>query len=143
MARGPFLGPPALDEEVLVGLALGAEGKAHGPPDDGAGEAAFGAVAVEAEPPVAPFETAQELDFRPECADVAVFADKGGVEAGKAVAAAAPEELGAGTESDGAEPLVPAQGRVDGAERAAPETDRAAPLVGQFRHGRVQVDGGP
>ena len=57
---GPLLRPAALDEDILVGLPLRAEGEARRTTDDRPRESALGAIGIDVQAPVSPAVPPQE-----------------------------------------------------------------------------------
>ena len=135
----PVAVPPALDEEVPVGLALGAEGKAHGPADDGAGKTPLGAIAIGPHTPVAAGLFPEHGRFQAEAPDIAVFPDQGGVEVRIPVPARTGEALRHHPDDDRARLPVPLQGRLESPERPGSQPDAPA---GAARLG-IQMDRRP
>ena len=138
IAVAPVLVPGALEEEVLVGLALGAEGKTLRPADDRTGKSALAPVAVQMRPPLAPRGMTKQLRFQAQAAQVAVFPYQRGVETGVFVSAVAGGKFGRCAKGNPAQPLVPTDGRVHCAEGSGAEFQPQAVLP---RRRRSQVHG--
>ena len=138
---GPILVPAALDEEIPVGLALGAEGEARRPADDRAGESPFRAVAIGPDAPVAALHPAEQRGLQPETLDVAVLPDQGRVEVRVFVLSIAGESFSRNLEDDRPDQAVPLDGRLEGPERTSAQPDAPAVLVEQQRPLAVQMDG--
>ena len=138
----PVLRPSALDEEVLVGLPFGAEGKALRAADHRAWESPFGPVGVYVDIPVPAMIPPGQLRFQPQEKDVSVLPHQRGVKAGILIFAVAGQEFSVHSKIQKRQQLFfPGDGRVDRGEGTTLQAD-AAPVRKKVVVVRVQIDGG-
>ena len=144
IALRPVPVPAALEEDILVGLALRAERKTQGAPDDRTGESPLRAISIGPQLPVIPPRLSEQLGLQPKAPDIPVLPDQGGVEKGILVAAVAGHELRRRAQCHAVpQILVPLHGRVDRAEGPAPEPEQPVAAIAIDRTGRMEMDGSP